>query len=578
MSNPKFCVEPSLELMVSKENESSITVFYGMDGNNYSIGLEKDVLDGLNPQKWVKENLFDVLLIRMLLRSGREDITFFETVWSKKIILGKYSLDRFEYGVDSRITKGLILFPILVRHHYIVLAYKEENETGQIMEFDSMNHIHLPDERVTLIQKFKAFIVTKKKLAGKTITFRPSIRILCPRQTNFDDCSLYALKNCEWLIHNLSQDASAETISSNLPKYDSKSALKDRKTFKHETESLFRVADVDCNLQNEYLVSCLDDTKIHFGARYFLVSWKSCQESDVRTWEPMTNLYCPSLLIEYFNKKNVSIPTDVKCYLDRFVSQEQNMNTKGCYRRCNTKKFVGCRSSEDPLEPIPEKLLNIPLPQPQIYVMDHGIKYKLVHPKRFVVSEAIYDRGKLVNCFGAALKHVWNIDCNFPTIEKENISATLKRLSGCHLVELILFNSNKIRNINKNRRKKKNKAVNTNPDHSNKTCTKLTKLDYWRIFEVKVGCLLLECSIRSNGAYDHLLVLNFANNYLYESGYEYQPFGGEGKFEKVEALKILSKFNVAGINRVWLITSRSETKGVQTQSVYGDLKVVEDCT
>ena len=87
--------------------------------------------------------------------------------------------------------------------------------------------------------------------------------------------------------------------------------------------------------------------------------------------------------------------------------------------------------------------------------------------------------------------------------------------------------------------------------------------------------MLLECSIRSNGAYDHLLVLNFSNNYLYDCGYEYQPFTG-GTIEKINALKILSMFNVADINRVWLITRRTDTRGVQHQSIYGDLKVLDN--
>jgi hypothetical protein len=203
--------------------------------------------------------------------------------------------------------------------------------------------------------------------------------------------------------------------------------------------------------------------------------------------------------------------------------------------------------------------------------MDQGITYELVHPKRFIISQEIYDQGRLVNCFGAVMKHVWNISFNTPVIEKKDICKRIEQLSGCHLVELLLFNPNKIRKINTNKRARHNKLLKKFPGHK---FIPTKKIDYWRIFEVNVGCLLLECSIRSNGAYDHLLVLNFLNNYVYECGYEYQPFT-KGNIEKANALKILSKFNIADINRVWLITRRNETRGVQTKSIYGNLNMAK---
>ena len=204
--------------------------------------------------------------------------------------------------------------------------------------------------------------------------------------------------------------------------------------------------------------------------------------------------------------------------------------------------------------------------------MDKGITYELVHPKRFVIAQANYDQGRIVNCFGAVLKHVWNINYNASMIAKEDVCGTMDRLSGCHLVELILFNPNKIRKANKNKRAKHNKWLNRFPDHK---YIPIKKVDYWRIFEVNFGCLILECSIRGNGPYDHFLVLNCSNNYLYECGYQYQPYS-PGNIDKVYALKILSKFNIADINRVWLITRRTEATGAQTQSIYGDLNLEDD--
>ena len=143
-------------------------------------------------------------------------------------------------------------------------------------------------------------------------------------------------------------------------------------------------------------------------------------------------------------------------------------------------------------------------------------------------------------------------------------------MSGCTLVELRLFNGNKVRNMNKHKRSRHNKCLNGNPDHKF-VATK--KIDYWRVFEIKFGCLLLECSIRSNGAYDHLLVLNFSEGYIYECGYEYQPFTIDQGLKKESALKLLAKFNIADIKRVWLITRRTDVKGVPLQSVYGALNL-----
>ena len=314
-------------------------MFYNINDVNYSIGLETGVLYGLNPGKWLKENLFDVLLIRLLLRSGRDDITIFETILCKKIILENYRVDMFEFGIYSKIKNSLILFPILVDNHYIVLAYKEENDKGQIMEFDSMNHVHPLDYLVTTIQRIKSFIVAKKRLCGKAITFKPSVRILCPRQTNYYDCAFYALKNCEWLINNMYTDTSAEFISSNMSKYNEKDTLKDRKIIKDETETLFHIADVDCNLENEYPVSCLDDTELVSGIRYFLVCWMSTENSKDQTWEKMSNLFCPLLIIEYFRSRNMPLPTDVESYLNNFTDQIKNVNEKGFYIGYNIQKI-----------------------------------------------------------------------------------------------------------------------------------------------------------------------------------------------------------------------------------------------
>ena len=79
---PKFRVESLKSLMVSKNDENSVTVFYDMGEEKYSIGLESDALDGLNPRQWVTENLLDVLLIRILIRSERKDISYFERISS----------------------------------------------------------------------------------------------------------------------------------------------------------------------------------------------------------------------------------------------------------------------------------------------------------------------------------------------------------------------------------------------------------------------------------------------------------------------------------------------------------------
>ena len=397
---------------------------------------------------------------------------------------------------------------------------------------------------------------------------------MCPRQTNTDDCSLYALNNCKWLIENMTKDTSPEHIARYLPRYNYKYALRDRAEFKCYIEKLFKI--VDCSLEDELEVSRLEDTIINCNMRYFLVNWKTSADSNERSWEPMTNLYCPLLIINFFSKKNIHIPSDVKSYLGRFTTNQdlEDTNQQGCYRRYNLKKLIGSRLSLAETNMIPVPHINSLLPQPRVFIKDWGVTYELVYPTQFIIAETPYHNGRQINCFGAALKHIWNIDYNVPMIEKENMCKTLNQLTGCHLVELRHFNGNKVRNINKNNRKRRYKCFKENHEHK---YVPVKKIDYWRIFEVNAGCLLLECSIRSNGSYNHLLVLNFANNYLYEGGYKYLPFEGGGKFDKDWALKILSTFGIADIKTVWLVTRPTKTEGIQTQSVYGKLKLPQHC-
>ena len=42
-NNPKICAEQSGGLMISKKNESSMTIYYDIDGNTYSIYLVTEV-------------------------------------------------------------------------------------------------------------------------------------------------------------------------------------------------------------------------------------------------------------------------------------------------------------------------------------------------------------------------------------------------------------------------------------------------------------------------------------------------------------------------------------------------------
>ena len=262
-----------------------------------------------------------------------------------------------------------------------------------------------------------------------------------------------------------------------------------------------------------------------------------------------------------------------ECSIEENKSANETTNKRGPYKGYTIKKYIGSISSFDDLETIPKSLLDQPLPQPRIHIKDANITYELVHPERFNISEGTDDQGMPINCLGAALKHVCNIDYNIPTIERNNICEIFDQLSGCHLVELRRFNRSRVRTINKNKRARHNKCVKEKPDH---ICIQIPTIDYWRIFEVNAGCLLLECSIRDQSPRHHLLVLNFSKNYIYESGNKYQPFEGGGKLEKDQALKILSKFKITDINSVWLIARRTEKEKVPTQSIYGDLTLPEN--
>ena len=563
--------DQSLGIIVSKQTYSSITINYGLEDKRHELTLDVSVLQGLNPTNWVQEDLLEILLMRMLLRSGRNDLTVFETVWSRKILHENYSLDTIEKGIGCKIRKTLIIFPVLVERHYITLLYKERDGIGEIMEFDSMNHIHPRDKWRSLIQSLKTFISTKKQLEGKTITFNPSVRILCPRQSNSDDCSLYTLKNCQWLIENMTEDTSPEYISKSLPIYNEIYALQDRYNFLSDITSYFQGVGIDCKDETEYPVAGLDDTLMNGDVKYFLVHWESTKAIKDVSWEPMFNLNCPLLIVKFFRDNKIQFPNDVITYVEKSIGKRifSKNEENNFYRRCkNIMKLVGSRSADVKLETIPEAILHSTLPQPRIFIKDWNNTYELIHPKQFVISEAMYVDGNLVNCFGAVLKHIWDIEYNVPFINKNKIPETINHLTGCDLIELRLFNANKIRNINKNKRARHKKYLQRNPGHQ---YVPTNKIDYWRIFEVNHGCLLLECSTRSNSNYDHLLVINFPKKYIYECGYEYKTFKNLEITRKECALKILANFNVADIRRVWIIGRRIDTQDRQIHPTYGDL-------
>ena len=138
------------------------------------------------------------------------------------------------------------------------------------------------------------------------------------------------------------------------------------------------------------------------------------------------------------------------------------------------------------------------------------------------------------------------------------------------LVELTLFNSNRVRIANKNKRRRHNTLVKRRPDHK---YTPTTKIDYWRIFEVNNGCLLLQCSIHANGHVDHLMILNCSGNYLYDSGNHYLPIPIGEPIGKLQALDIFSHFNIAYVKKVWLIARHIKNEVVPTKSIYGDLRL-----
>ena len=108
-------------------------------------------------------------------------------------MLEKFALHRFEYGIASRIKKAIIIFPVLVDNHYIVLAYKEGKEKAQLMVFDSVSPCPPTYQLRDLVQYFKTFIATKKKLIGKRRHSKGNDHGRCFRE-HFVDCPSDTLK------------------------------------------------------------------------------------------------------------------------------------------------------------------------------------------------------------------------------------------------------------------------------------------------------------------------------------------------------------------------------------------------
>jgi hypothetical protein len=148
---------------------------------------------------------------------------------------------------------------------------------------------------------------------------------------------------------------------------------------------------------------------------------------------------------------------------------------------------------------------------------------------------------------------------------------TIEQFSGYKLLELYYFNSSKVRQINKNRRKQHSKQMIKNKTHVLET---IALLQYYKVFLIKKGFLVLECSTKNGSGSSHILALNFAANYVYESGDQFLRLIPEAEYNKEYCLTMLAKFNVTTVKRVFQVVQNDKIQSTigNSVSMYGGLR------
>jgi len=249
----------------------------------------------------------------------------------------------------------------------------------------------------------------------------------------------------------------------------------------------------------------------------------------------------------------------VSIYLRNLGISIENRKSKDTkpYRGYKIERFVGCNTTVFDVEKVSPEFLKKPLFSPEIYVKHNEKIFKHYYPRNFMTKSATFCNGKMVNCFSIAMMHLFEKEYAWNEIKSKDLIEIIQSISEIELLELLHFNPNYVNRVNRKRRARNNKATAKGAISNYKP---LKKLEYWKVFQRGSGCLLIECSTRNGAGTTHMIVLNFCgfngNGYIYEEGDSCLTLP-EGKiYDKAESLKILAKFRITTLRRVWLLASK----------------------
>ena len=248
------------------------------------------------------------------------------------------------------------------------------------------------------------------------------------------------------------------------------------------------------------------------GKYHYFVQWKADNREGKNSiqcsWEPLENLCCPQKLKDYYNRKKLQIPKEVTTFLKTlqhdFITGHDSSPSK-IYKGYKNTTLVGSNEWRLDLEGIPDNFLTKQLPGHPIFFTDERSNvYKSYTPSTFHVTTPVIQNGKVVNCIGNLITHLTGKPITRKYVADSEMVKTIEQFSGYKLIELYHFNSSKVRQINKNRRKRHNKQILKNKSHA-----LVSQLEYWKIFQIKVGFLVLECATKNGFGSSHILAVNF---------------------------------------------------------------------
>ena len=121
------------------------------------------------------------------------------------------------------------------------------------------------------------------------------------------------------------------------------------------------------------------------------------------------------------------MPEDVKEYLKLFAPDQNSPSVKKgiLYLGFKNPRGTGTRLLKEQLIANPKSLIAESLANSLDFVEYEGNIFQLYYPSTFTVVKAKYEKGKIVNCCGIIIEHLFNIKANLGLIESKDVKTTI---------------------------------------------------------------------------------------------------------------------------------------------------------